>query len=209
MTITNGYVTLDEIRARLGGQVPADQNSALESAITDACRMIDRYCGQQFYDSGSASARTFTPRHNYRIKVDPFSTTTGLIVKTDADSDATYETTWTAADYELDYFGGDFGQTISAPYDTIRAVGAYTWPLVSRSRSVQVTARWGWAAVPADIAGAAAILAVDLWKRKDAPFGIATGTVDFGGQRIGRDMLAQVASKLDPYRRADRTFGIA
>lgn len=210
MTLTNAYVTLEEIRSRLGGQVPADQSSALETAITSACRALDVFCGQQFYDSGSATARTFTPRHHYRLKVDPFSTVTGLVVKTDTAGDATYATTWASTDYEVDYFGGDFGQTMSAPFDTIRAIGAYCWPTANlRVRSVQITARWGWAAVPQSIAEAARILSVDMWKRKDTPFGIQTGTVDFGGLRIGRDVMAQVESLVRSYVRVDRMVGIA
>lgn len=209
MTLSNCYVTLEEIRSRLGGQVSADQSGALETAITSASRAIDVYCGQQFYDSGSVSARTFTPDHRYRLKTDPFSTVTGLIVKTDTADDASFATTWVAADYEVDYFGGDFGQTIGAPFDTIRAIRSNTWPTANlRVRSVQVTARWGWGAVPQLIAEAARMLSVDLWKRKDTPFGIATGTVDFGGLRIGRDMMAQVESPLSTYVRKDRQVGI-
>lgn len=210
MTITNGYVTLDEIRARLGGQVPFDQFPLLESAITSASRALDTYCGQQFFDAGSATARIYTPRDRYRLKIDPFSTTSGLIVKTDTGDDALFATTWAATDYELDRFGGDWGQSTDAPYDTLYAVGDHLWPTANvRRRSVQITARWGWAATPTQIAEAARILSVDLWKRKDAPFGIATGTVDFGGLRIGRDVMAQVESLVRSFVRVDRTVGIA
>ena len=79
---------------------------------------------------------------------------------------------------------------------------------LSRRRTVEITARWGWAAVPQGIAEAARILSVDLWKRKDTPFGIATGTVDFGGMRIGRDILAQVESLVRTFVRVDRMIGI-
>lgn len=206
MTLTNCYVTLEDIKTRLGGATIDGGDPQLEARITSACRAIDVHCGQFFYDAGSASARTFRPRSNTRLKVDPFSTTTGLVVKSDTSNDGTYATTWAAADYELDHYGDDS----TNPYDTIIAVGSYSFPMYyRRRRAVQVTAQWGWATVPQLVVEAATILSVDLWKRKDAPFGIATGTVDFGGLRIGRDVMAQVASLLQTFVRADRMIGIA
>jgi hypothetical protein len=62
---------------------------------------------------------------------------------------------------------------------------------------------------PQNVIEASKILTVDLWKRKDVPFGISTGTIDFGPLRIGRDVMAQVASLLNPFRRADRMIGLA
>ena len=206
MTLSNCYVTLEDIKSRLGGATVDGGDTLLEARITSACRAIDVHCGQFFYDSGAATARTFRPRSIHRLKVDPFSTTTGLVVAADTSDDGTFATTWAAADYEVDYFGDN----PSYPFDTIVAVGAYTFPIYyRRRRTVQVTARWGWAAVPQNVLEAATILSVDLWKRKDTPFGIATGSVDFGGLRIGRDVMAQVASLLQTYVRTDRMIGVA
>lgn len=206
MTVNPLYVSLDAIKTRLGGATIDGGDPQLTTRITSACRAIDVHCGQPFYDFETATARTYRPRSTCRLKVDPFSTTTGLVIKTDVANDGTYSTTWAATDYELDYFGDD--STLA--YDTIEAVGGYTFPVYTRRRrTVQVTARWGWAAVPQNVVEAATILSVDLWKRKDAPFGIATGTIDFGGLRIGRDVMAQVASLLQTYVRVDRMIGIA
>lgn len=206
MTLTNCYVTRDDIETRLGGGATDGGPAQLEARITSACRAIDVHCGQFFYDSGAASARTFRPRSNTRLKVDPFSTTTGLVVKSDTSNDGSYATTWASTDYEVDHFGDDS----THPYDTILAVGTYSFPIYYvRRRTVQVTARWGWSTPPQLVVEAATILSVDLWKRKDTPFGIATGSVDFGGLRIGRDVMAQVASLLQTYVRSDRMVGIA
>jgi len=206
MTLTNCYVTLEDIKTRLGGVVVDGGDPQLEQAITSACRAIDVHCGQFFYDAGSATAKTFRPRSDVRLKVDPFSTITALAVKSDTGDDGTFATTWTSADYELDYFGNDPANA----YDTLEAVGSYMFPIYRRRRrTVQVTARWGWSAPPQNIIEAARILSVDLWKRKDTPFGIATGSVDFGGLRIGRDTMAGVASLLQTYVRSDRMIGIA
>lgn len=200
---------MDDVRGR-AGIADHEDDPTLDPAINAACRAIDVYCGQFFYDSGAATARTYKPRCATWTRVDPFNTTTGLIIATDTDDDGTYETTWTTTDYELDYFGGDMVHMLSAPYDRINAIGSYYFTQSgARRRTLQVTAQWGWSATPNSVKEAAKILTIDLWKRKDTPFGITTGTMEFGGLRIGRDLMAQVSSLLQPFRRVDRTAGIA
>lgn len=209
MALTNCYLTMDDIRGR-AGIADHDDDPTLDPAINRACRAIDVYCGQFFYDAGSATARTYKPTAATVAQVDPFNTTTGLVIKTDDNDDGTYETTWASTDYELDYFGGQMSNMLSAPYDRIYAIGSYYFPKTGyRRRTLEVTARWGWTAVPSSVVEAAHILSIDLWKRKDTPFGITTGSIDFGGLRIGRDLMAQVSSLLQPFRRIDRTAGIA
>lgn len=202
MTLTNCYITMDDIRGRAGIPDHAD-DSTLEPAITSACRAIDKHVGFPFFDVGSATARDFVPCDEYVLRVADFSTTTGLVVKTDTGYDGTFATTWAAADYELLPLSG--WNYDSRPYNTIRSIRGQLFPLPyfgSRAGLVQVTARWGWTAPPQNVVEASKILAIDLWKRKDVPFGITTGTVDFGGLRIGHDLMAQVASLLRPFRPA-------
>lgn len=199
------YVTLEDIKTRLGGDSVDGGDTQLGESITSACRAIDDHCLQTFTTATVATARTFTPDDAGLVYVDPFHTLVDFVLKTDTADAGTYTTTWAATDYDLDFFGGDWGQSIGAPYDSIIAVGSYTFPTRNRRRrSVQATAKWGWAAAPQQVVEASRILSVDLWKRKDTPFGIATGSVDFGGLRIGRDVMAQVASLLQRFVRADR-----
>ena len=108
MALTNCYVTLDEIQDRIVINDTAD-DAGLEGAITSACRAIDVWCAQVFYDAGSASEKTFRPTDPYCVEVPPFSTTTGLIVKTDTGDNGGFATTWASTDYELDTYGGDYG----------------------------------------------------------------------------------------------------
>ena len=208
MALVNCYCALADVAVRVGIEDFAD-DTTLEAAITSASRAMDLAYGQFWYDAGSASARVFRPSSQYYAWVDPFSTTTGLVIKTDDDDDGTYETTWTSDEYELDQFGGDMANIMSSPYDTIRGISRYFPRYGQRRRTLQVTARWGWATVPQSVHEASKILAVDLWKRKDVAFGIQTGTVDFGGLRIGRDVMAQVQSLMQPFNRVDRTMGVA
>lgn len=206
MTVVDDcYVSLEEIKTRLGGTVIDGGDPQLVGSITSACRAIDDHCLQTFTTAAAATDRIYTPDDTGCLYVDPFYETGSLVIKTDSADAGTYSTTWATTDYDLDFFGGDWGQSIGAPYDTIHAVGSYTFPTRNRRRrSVQVTAKWGWATPPQQVIESARILSVDLWKRKDTPFGIATGTVDFGGLRIGRDVMAQVASLLQRLVRADR-----
>lgn len=184
------------------------EDDSLEEFITSACRAIDDWCGQAFFDSGSASARTFRAGIYNRAKVDPFSTVTGLVIKTDQDDDGTFEVTWTSDDYELERFGGAMADVLSAPYDTINAVGSYYFPTNTRRRLVlQVTARWGWGAVPAQVTTAAILASIDLWKRRDAPFGVQT--TEFGPLRISGDVAAKLHGLLGRFRRYDRVSGIS
>ena len=66
------------------------------------------------------------------------------------------------------------------------------------SGRVEVTATWGWAAVPAPVVEAAYMTAIEIYKMRDAPFGVQ-GMTDFGLIRI-RDN-ARTSSLLNPYRR--------
>lgn len=202
------YITVDELAARLGNRIQPADRELVDAAIDEACAAIDLHCGQSFAADTVATARLYAPTHRNYALVDPFHTTTGLVVKTDGDDDGVFETTWSASLYDLVRFGGARANLLGAPYDTIRAVGAW-FPTGRRSDLLQVTAQWGWAAVPSNVVAATKIVAHDLWKRKDVAFGISTsGVAEFGGMRIGRDVLGQVTSLLAPVVRADRMFGI-
>lgn len=206
MTLTNCYIDMQEMLEH-AGITDRNDDSTLEAAVTAACRAIDDHCGRIFYDSGAVSARAFRPVDWVTVPVWDFHTTTGLVVKMDDDDDGAYETTISSTDYELHEAPGPMH--VARPYGLVRLVSGDLFPLGNYRRlSVQVTAQWGWSAVPAVISQASKIVALDLWKRKDAPFGV-TGTVDFGGIRIGRDVLAGVSTLLAPYRRTEYTHGLA
>lgn len=202
------YASIDRAKGYLPGE---DQRSSNDEnillALTSACRAIDRYCGRVFYTSDAVSARTFYPLAPGVALVDDFSTTTGLIVKTDDDDDGTYETTWDSSDYELGPAnGGSADGLTGVPYSQIVAVDDRSFPLLAR-RSLQVTALWGWAAVPDPVELAALNLTGTLRKLRDVPLGLA-GFQDFGGVRVPVDVFRQVAGLLAPYRRAERVVGV-
>ncbi|HEX6969857.1 MAG TPA: hypothetical protein VF174_13755, partial [Micromonosporaceae bacterium] len=133
------------------------------------------------------------------VLVDDFHTTTDLVVATDTGDDGTYATAWAASDYELEPVNGMVSGQSDWPYYRIRAVGSHDFPQCGRRRNtVQVTAQWGWAAVPGPVKEACLIVAEELFKLSDAPFGVA-GFGEFGPVRVRMNSRAQ--SLLAPYRR--------
>jgi hypothetical protein len=176
------YASVAELRARFRLE-DADDDEMLTKAIRAASRHIDDMCNRRFYADSTATARIYYPRDCYRVDVDDLWTTTGLVVKLD-DGTNTFPTTVAAADYQLEPLNGVVSGASGWPYDRIRLIVANVgWPSYwNRRASVQVTAKWGWAAVPAPVRDACLVESAELFRTKDAPFGIRTG--DFGAIRV-------------------------
>lgn len=215
MALGDPYATLDELRSHLGITDVADSadDTKLTDALAAASRGIDKVCGRTFNDAVSTSARVYRARDWFLTSVDDFSTTTGLVVATDEDDDGTYETTWSTSDYGTEPLNGVVDGESGWPFWQITAVGSRYFPSVngpwwSRQRyrwrpfplraSVQVTARWGWAAVPAPVHQACLLVAAEVFKLKDAPFGVA-GFDQYGPVRVRANPVAM--GMLAPYER--------
>lgn len=192
--MTDVYISIDEVRS-LVGVSDSNDDALLTGALLSACRAIDDHCGRRFYVDADVSAREYRPDAVGLVRVHDFSTTTGLVVKTDDANDATYSTTWTVStDFIVEPLNG-LRDGRAWAYDAIRAVGARTF--AGRVRpSVQVTAKWGWPSVPEPVKQATRLMTVAMWKRKDAAFGVA-GFDQFGAVRVRDDPM--VASLLSPY----------
>jgi hypothetical protein len=198
MAITNGYATLAEIKAYMSISDTTD-DSLLENLVESASRSIDRIANRRFYLDATASARLYRAYSNIFVFVDDIGSTSGLIVKTDEDGNGTYSKTLTLnTDFILDPLTS---QSLNRPFTQLTMVSnTESWPIFPGITSnglrpgVQVTAKWGWPAVPDDLNMACLILTADLYKRKDAPGGIL-GLGDLGVVRmspIGRDVTAMV-----------------
>ncbi len=204
MALGANYVTLAALKQYLKISDTFDDDE-LNDALASASRSIEKYCGRQFNDAGSATARVYYPDSWRRVVVDDFHTTTGLVVKTDQGDDGTYETTWSATDYLLEPLNGIVDGETGWPFHRICTTGARWFPvahytyLLSYRPSVEVTARWGWAAIPAPVKQACLIIAAETFRLKEAPFGVA-GYGEFGVVRVRDNPMA--ASRLGPYRLA-------
>lgn len=182
MSITNGYCTAVELRDHLqdsGSKLDAD---LIDRAINSASRAVDNYTGRRFWQDATVRTRTFRPLEHRIAWVSDISTTTGLIIATG--DDGTFPTTWAATDYELEPENGDEDGPAYAWW-RILAVGDQRFIPSTLRRTLSVTARFGWSAVPDPVNEATILKASQLFQRKNAVFGIA-GFGEFGPMRITR-----------------------
>src|SRR5918992_2343438 len=196
MALGDSYATLAELKSRLRIGDTGD-DTRLTEALSVASRGIEFCTGRQFNDAGSTSTRVYRPETRCWAYVDDFHTTTGLVVKTDDGGDGTYGTTWASSDYELTPLNGIVDGQTGWPYTRINAVESRYFPC-GRRATLQMTARWGWAAVPAPAKEATLILAEDIFKLRDTPFGVG-GYGEYG--RIRARQNPEVWNRIAPYRR--------
>lgn len=188
MALGDDYATLTQLADRMGLNDSTD-DARLVGALATVSRGIETVCGRQFNDAGEVSARRFYPGTSDVANIHDFSTDQGLLVATDTADNGTYATTWDAADYQLEPLDGIVSQVPGWAYWTIRAVGSRCFPCRARRAPLQVTARWGWAAVPAPVEEACLIVSSETVKLRDAPFGVA-GYDGWGAIRVRQNPVA-------------------
>lgn len=210
MAIGDPYITLHEFKSYLVGQANANltgQDDMLEDALLSASREIETTCARQFNRTDVATAREYEPDSQRYAVIDDFHTITDLVVKVDTGGDGTFATTLTSSEYELSPANGVVDGMSGWPFYRIRLLDGAYFPCNysgGRSRTLQVTARWGWTEVPQPIRAACKIMAAETWKLKDAPFGVL-GLDEFGVVRVRQNKLA--VSKLAPYSKTRLLIG--
>jgi hypothetical protein len=201
MAIVNGYCTLSGLKSFVGiGD--GNDDTLLEESVEAASRQIDAFCGRIFYADTNATPRKYFTTDPYRLRVDDFYTLTGLVVKYDDDDDGTYETTVVAANYQLLPLNSVAGGILTTPFYIVDLIASSTnqWPLdlSSNRANAEITAKWGWSAVPEPIRQAALMLSSELFAMRNAPLGIA-GVGDFGVVNIQQNR--EVTRLLAPFRK--------
>jgi len=195
MAVTLGYCTLNEVKAALRLSDSID-DTLIENSIEGASRRIDGYCGRFFYKTAATAIRLFA-YDSYRLPVNDISSTTGLIVKLDNDGDGTYEDTLVL---NTDYITEPTDTAIlGRPIRTISMIGGATFPISTLPAIplVQVTAEWGFAAVPDDVREACVLLSI----RQFARFNAALGVMAFADMAITvRAVDPDVRDLLLPYK---------
>lgn len=200
MALGDSYATVSDLTTYMGS--PANVSSALlTAALSAASRAIEQYTGRQFNKTTSASARVYRPDSPVLTWIDDLHTTTDLVIKTDDGDDGTYETTWSASEYQLDPLNGMVDGESGWPYSVVTAADGRRFPCGHRRPALEVTAQWGWAAVPAPVRQACLIMALEIHKLKDSPFGVA-GFEELGTIQIRTAMNPLAATLLAPYRRS-------
>lgn len=208
MAVVNGYTSLAEVRDELADTGSKLDTDLLERSINSASRLIDTYCSsgvpgaRKFWLDAQVTNRVFKTDDPKVAWVSDFGTTTGLIVKLDDDDDGTFENTLTiGTDFQVEPLNQDVvaaGDTVT-PYAFWKIVllndNVFTW--YEHRPALQVTAKFGWSSVPAEVNRACILLSIKLFMRKGAPFAIA-GANDFGAVRIVQSD-PDVKVLLDPY----------
>ena len=196
MAIANGYSTLAEVKAAL--RIPSadtQDDALLEMAVESASRLVDGHCARYFYNAGTA-ARYFVADNDYLTNIDDAITITQ--VATDTSADGTYDIVWQADDYQLEPLNGRVDGLV-VPYNAVRAIGDYTFPIWGGEGLVKVTGTWGWSAIPTAIKQATIIQSSRIFKRLDSPLGVLSSP-DLGFIRVGSRLDPDVAQLVDTYR---------
>jgi hypothetical protein len=202
MAITNGYATLNDFKAYLfpSANYGTAEDATMEAAIESASRIIDAHTNRRFYSDTTVSARVYYADTPIRCIVDDFSTTSGLIIKTDTGDNGTYDQTWAATEYILEPLNGEIGGVSGQPYNSILATIPKLFPVTGRRPRIQVTAKWGWASVPDTVRQACLVQAARLFRRAQTPEGFAAGE-SFGAIRVSTKLDPDVQMLLAPFRR--------
>jgi hypothetical protein len=194
MAITNGYATLQQVKAALR-ITDSTEDALLEIAIEAASRAIDGNTGRNFYSAGTAT-RYFAPDDDFVLLIDDLAGT-AITLQTANNADGVYDVTWDTSDYQLEPLNGN-SDGIAWPYTRIRAIGDYLWPILNGEALAKITGVWGWTSVPIAVTQACVIQSSRIYKRLDSPLGVA-GFGDMGVMRVTRDLDPDVAQLIGTY----------
>lgn len=184
------YVGLEEMKDRLG-VTDSSEDYALQTAIATTAGWVNEFCGRHF--NRITEARTYQPTNVWLLDIDDLIDDPSITVAVDQDGDGVYEQPWTRdTDYQLRYGAFRYNPNVmgtgaARPFRQLQVIQSgkwlpFTWPYSHLDR-VRVIGPWGWPQVPWQVAEANRILAADLFKMKDAPFGVA-GVTDIGVARV-------------------------
>lgn len=194
-------IAKDDLKMFLGIADGID-DPLLTFATAAANQYVVEYCGRTFDKTatGSASARTYKPTEGCFVWTDDFWETSVLAVKIDNDGDGAFETTWVLnTDFTLEPLDGLIhGQ--ARPYYKLVTTAGRVLPTWTQRPSVQVTAAWGWAAVPDSVKYATLLQGGKLFHRKDSAQGVIGGFADFTALRVSSRIDPDVEDELEAFR---------
>jgi len=195
--LENPYCTIEDLREHLKDSHERLDETLLERAINAACRAIERYCGRKFWLDPAPTVHHYRPVEPDLVAVHDIGSASDLVVQTLTGGG--WET-WDPSDYTLEPLNADAAGGAYS-WTRIAAAGGRSFPVGVQAPALRITAYHGWSQVPDDIVQAAVLKAAALFRRKDAPFGIA-GVGDFGPVRITRrdvDVVELLGNFLRPF----------
>lgn len=197
MAIVNGYCSLSQIKADLGiATADTTDDTILEGIVEAVSREIDGYCGRRFY--AATQTRYFTALCRDRLLVDDLLSVTTL--KTDADADGTYETTWATTDYRLAPYNAQL-ESVPEPYWRIEVspLGNNLFPC--HARGVEIAGSWGFSSTTPDVIERVCLYQAALAYRTSKAVGGASGRGEMATEIRGTGLLRATMMMLAPYRR--------
>jgi len=176
------YATVDELASYLRIDDEVD-NVELGLALDAASRAVDEHTNRQFGLIDTPVERFYTARPDYErgywvVDVDDYQTAVGLAVEVDAAAVATFAKEPVNAAGE------------GRPWTRVAFTDGSEFTPTGARDEVGVTARWGWTLVPNTVKQATLLQASRIFKRRDAPFGVA------GFPELGNEM--RLLAKVDP-----------
>lgn len=194
------YVTTAELRTYITRSSVTVDDTQLAWAAEAASRDVDHFCYRQFGKVASAEAKVYTAEYDRQrmvwiIDVDDIHSVTALEVMVDDDDDQVY-------DQEVDSLRlWPYNPGPGRPWTQVVVKADSTVKPTSREGSVEVTANFGWAAVPTSVIQATLIQGNRIFQRRVSPFGIA-GSPETGSElRLLRDLDVDAQRILMSYRR--------
>lgn len=168
MTITNGYLSLEDLQVTLGSDT-YEQSDDYELAIESASRWIDARCSdpatgriRHFWQEPAPTVRYYRASTVHLVCTSDFDSAEDTTVEVDTAGTGT----WTALDAE-DWQPEPLVRLDGHPFTQITARNYTTLFPLGLGPRVRVTARWGWASVPQPVRQAAQILAVAYMQGKE------------------------------------------
>lgn len=194
-------VTIEEFTAYMrSGNTEAVNLDRIQSALDAADRAIDQWCARAIFvaDDEDTSARVYAPETCLVASL-------GIHDCVEIESVVENGVTLTANDdYVASPLNGLSWAGESVPYSSLVRYGRYWWHDGPKA-TVTVTARWGWAAIPAPVAEACKMLGKDIATSRSRVGDVASFG-EFGVVRLRQS--PQITGLLAPYRRVE-AFGMA
>lgn len=180
------YVDLATMKLVLGDTLNVSLDNTydglIQDAIDSATEEITARTDRVFIQDDDVSEREFDCEGDGLLLVDDISTTEGLLLNGQPLS----------SQYKLLPRNGVVSGVAGHPYTRIKSCAFF------EGQTYTVTARWGWASIPAPIVEAAKMLAAETFIAKDTPLGVQ-GFNEFGAVRVRE--RAHIEKKLRLYAR--------
>lgn len=167
-SLVDPYLTAEEYRARIGKTDNAEDATVITPVLLAISRFFEKECGGRFFNMDAAAVvRTYDGNGETLLYVDDIATATGLVVKVDLDGDYAFTGTDETLTINTHFWLGPPNVLLEPEpqpyrYLQIRPDNSVLsiWP--EQLRSVQVTAKFGWPAVPAILRDATALVAREM-----------------------------------------------